>query len=65
MPSRDPQIVVFKTTRIRRSDGKIITLMPGLKSNVVSDRIKSALPKEKLEELRKGGRVREEIPPSW
>lgn len=58
-------LVVMKATRVRRPDGKVITLLPGLKSDAVSDRIKAALPdwKDKLQQLKLGGRVVEETPP--
>lgn len=57
--------MVMRLTRIRKSDGRIITLMPGLKSDHVSDRIKSALPdwKDTLKGLKGKGRVVEATPP--
>ena len=63
MSQRDPVLVVMRPTRIQRPDGRIITLKPGCKSDAVSEAIKSAVPREKLDELKKGDRVREETPP--
>lgn len=65
MPQRDPVLIVMKTTRVRRPDGRVITLMPGLKSDATSDRIKAALPawRDTLKGLKAKGRVVEDTPP--
>lgn len=61
--ARDPVLIICKPTQVRRPDGKVITLMPGLKTDAVSDRIKCALPKEKIALLKARGRIVEERPP--
>ena len=61
--ARNDQVVVFRTTRIRRADGRVVTLTPGLKSESASERIRSAVPMEKLKELKARGRVTEDTPP--
>ena len=65
MARREPVLVVMKETRVRGRDGRVLTLTPGLKSDQVSDRIKSALPgwREKLGHLKSKGRVVEDTPP--
>lgn len=63
MPSKDPQVVVMRLTRIRKPDGRIITLTPGLKGQEASERIRSAVPMEKVKELKARGRVVEDTPP--
>ena len=64
MARRDPLIVVmWPTVIVRRRDGRTITLSPGCKSDAVSEQIRSALPKEALEQIKKSGKVVEEAPP--
>ena len=63
MVHHDPVLVVFRHTRVRRPDGRVITLTPGVKSERVTDQIKSALSKDKVAELKARGRVTEDTPP--
>jgi hypothetical protein len=53
----------MRETRIRRPDGRVITLTPGLKSDAVGERIKMALSRAKVKELKARGRVIEDTPP--
>ena len=59
----DPVLVVMRQTRIQLPNGRVITLTPGLKSQAVSDRVRSAVPMEKVKFLKAKGRVVEEAPP--
>jgi len=64
MARRDPVLVVMRTTRVRLSNGRVVTLLPGCKSLETSERIKSALgTKERLKDLQAGGRLVEDTPP--
>ena len=63
MAQRDPVLIVIRPTRVRRPDGRVVCLMPGYKNGAVSDRIKSLVPSEALEQMKKGGAVVEETPP--
>ena len=63
MARREPLVVVFKPTQVRQPDGRVIVLMPGLKSDRDSERIRSRVSKSQMEQMKKGGRVTEDTPP--
>lgn len=63
MARREPLLIVFKPTRVRRPDGRVITLMPGLKSDAVTQKVKSLASKAQMEQMKRGGRVTEDTPP--
>ena len=54
MARRDPVLIVIRPTRVRRPDGRVVCLMPGYKNGAVSDRIKSLVPSDALEQMKKG-----------
>lgn len=59
----EPVLVVMKPTQVKLRDGRTIILTPGLKSHDVMERIKSALPLEKVKELKAKSRVVEDVTP--
>jgi len=56
-------VVVMRETRVRLPNGRVAVLTPGLKSERVSDKIRSILPKDKRGLLRAKGRIVEDRPP--
>lgn len=59
----DPVLVVMRQTRIQLPNGRVITLTPGLKTQAVSEMVRSRVPTEKVKYLKAKGRVVEETPP--
>lgn len=59
----DPVLVVMRQTRIQLPSGHIITLTPGLKSQAVSETLRSRVPTEHVKLLKAKGRLVEAAPP--
>ena len=56
-------LVVMRPTQVRRADGRVVTLMPGVKDGRVLERMRSALPIETVKRLQAKGRLVEDTPP--
>ena len=56
-------VVVMRQTRVQLPNGRVVTLMPGLKGEQASERIRSLLPIEKRGLLIGKGRLVEDRPP--
>lgn len=63
MAQRDPVLIVMRSIRVRRPDGRVVHIAPGYKGDVASDHIKSLVSKDQLDQMKKSGRIVEETPP--